>query len=90
MTKQQTIQNNAQKKSNQYNRRKSDLFGTYINSEKPWKLEKPQLQWADLTSVRQYVKYEPSTKVYHSLKILGPGISSVVWQHQLGKASIER
>ena len=39
--------------------RKFDPSRTYIKSQKPFKLEKPRLQWADYTSVRQYVISRP-------------------------------
>ena len=35
-------------------------------SEKPFKLRKPRLQWADYISVRHYVISDPPTIVYHS------------------------
>ena len=52
--------------------------------------KKPQLQWADFTSVRQYVVSDPPTLVYHSNKTLHTGIPSVVWEQQLKKTYIQR
>ena len=53
-----------------------------INSQKPFKLKEPGLQWADYTSVQQYVISDPPTIVYHSHQTLNTGIPSVVWQQQ--------
>ena len=48
------------------------------------------LQWADYTSVRQYVISDLSTIVYHLNQTLNRGIPSVVWQQQMEKAYIQR
>ena len=63
---------------------------TFINSQKPLKLKKPQLHWADYTSVRQYVISDPPTIVYHSHQSLNTGIPSAVWHQQMEKAYIRR
>ena len=70
--------------------RKLDPFRTFIISQKPFKLKKPRLQWADYTSVRQYVESDPPTIVYHSHQKLNTGIPSVVWHQQMEKAYIRR
>ena len=57
---------------------------------KTLKLKKPRLQWADYTSVRQYVISDPPTIVYHSHQTSNTGIPSVVWQQQMEKAYIRR
>ena len=50
----------------------------------------PRLQWADYTSVRQYVISDPPTIIYHSHQTSNTGIPSVVWQQQMEKAYIRR
>ena len=70
--------------------RKPDTHRTFINSQKAFTLTKPRLQWADHTSVRQYVRSDPPTIVYHSHQTLNTVIPSVVWQQQMGKAYIRR
>ena len=62
----------------------------YINSQKPYKLEKPRLQLADYTSVRQYAIFDPSTIINLSHQTLNTRIPSIVWQQQMGKAYIQR
>ena len=63
---------NASSKTNQQRMQKRaktrnfDPFRTYNNSLKHFKLEKPQLQWAYYTSVRQYIIFDPPTIIYHS------------------------
>ena len=61
-----------------------------MNSQKPFEIERPQLQWADYTSVRQYVISVPPTIVYHSHQALNTGTPSDVWQQQMEKACIQR
>ena len=63
---------------------------TFISSQKPPKLKKPRLQWADYTSVRQYVISDPPTIAYHSHRMLNTGSISVVWQQQLEQTYIRR
>ena len=70
--------------------KKFDPFRPYINCLKPFKLEKPRLQWTDYTSVRQYVISDPPTIVYHSHRTLNTGTPSVVWQQEMEKAYIKR
>ena len=70
--------------------RKLDPFRTFTNSQKLFKLKKPQLQWADYTSARQYVISDPPTIIYHSHRTLNIGIPSVVWQQQMEKAYIRK
>ena len=70
--------------------RKLDPRRTFINSQKPFKLKKPRVQWADYTSVTQYVISDPPTIVYHSHQTLNTGTPSVVWQQQMKKAYIRR
>ena len=53
-------------------------------------LKKPLLQWADYTSVRQNVSFDPATIVYHSHQTSNTGIPSVVWQQQREKTYIRR
>ena len=50
----------------------------------------PRLQWADYTSVRQYVISDPPAIVYHSHQTLNTGYPSFVWQQQMRKAYIRR
>ena len=70
--------------------RKLDPRRTFINFQKPFDLKKSQLQWADYTSVEQYVISEPPTIVHQSHQTLNTGIPSVVWQQQMEKAYIRR
>ena len=53
---------------------KLDPLRTLINPQKPFKPKKPQLQWADYTSVRQYVISDRPTIVYHTDQTLNTGI----------------
>ena len=53
-------------------------------------LEKPQLQWADYISVRQYVICDPPTVVYESHETLNTVIPSVVFQQQTKKPWLQR
>ena len=69
---------------------KLDPSRTFINSEKPFKLKKPRLQWADYTSVRHYVISDPPTIAYHSHQSLNTGVPSIVWQQQMEKSYIQR
>ena len=52
---------------------------------KTFSTKKPRLQWADYTSVRQYVMSDPPTIVYQSHQTLNTGIPSGVWQQQMEK-----
>ena len=54
------------------------------------KVKKPRLQWANDTSVRQYVISDSPPIVYHSHQTSNTGIPSVVWQQQMEKAYIRR
>ena len=70
--------------------RKLDPSMTFINSQKPFKLNMPRLQWAENTSVKQYVISDPPTIVYHSHQTTNTGIPSVVWQQQMEKSYNQR
>ena len=56
----------------------------------PLNLKKPRLQWANYTSVRQYVISDPPPIVYHSHQTLNTGIPSFAWQQQMEKSYIRR
>ena len=69
--------------------RKFDPSRTFIYSQKNFKLKKLRLQWADCTSLRQYVISGPPTIVYHSHQSSNTGVPSVVWQQQMEKFYIQ-
>ena len=69
---------------------KLDPSRPFMDSQKPFELKKPRLQWAEYTSVRQYVLSDPPTIVYHSHQIVNTGLPSVVRQEQMEKGYISK
>ena len=51
---------------------------TTINNEKPFKLTKPRLQWADVTTTRRYIISDPSNNFYEFQQTICNGDPSIV------------
>ena len=63
---------------------------TNINIEKPFKLTRPQLHWADAALTRCYIILGPPKTYYVTQEITCDGHSSIDWQQHMGRAKFIR